>query len=52
MRDPDGRRYRENVGRTTQRGQPVARERRALDDLEQATGTRPRFTPYDRRRPQ
>jgi RHS repeat-associated protein len=52
MRNPDGSRYRENVGRTTQRGQPVARERRALDDLEQATGTRPSFTPYDRRRPQ
>jgi len=34
------------VGRETTRGQPVARERYALDDIEQATGNRPEFHPY------
>ena len=29
-------------------GQPVAREREALDDIEQATGSRPYFTPKDK----
>jgi RHS repeat-associated protein len=49
MRAPDGTMYRENVGRTTATGAPVARERRALDDLERATGTRPGYTGYNRR---
>ena len=47
-RAPDGSIYRENVGRSTQSGNPIARERRALDDIEAATGTRPGYTPYDR----
>ena len=39
MEDPtDGSRYRENVGRAKQDGQPVARERRAQDDIQKATG--------------
>jgi RHS repeat-associated protein len=45
---PDGSTHRENVGRTTKAGEPVARERRALDDIERATGKRPDYTPYDR----
>jgi hypothetical protein len=35
------------VGRATKGGEPVARERRALHDIERATGTRPKFTPYN-----
>ena len=38
--------YREQVGKATKSGNPVAREGDALDDLEQATGIRPGFTPY------
>lgn len=38
----------ENVGRANQSGTPVARERRALEDIERATGIRPVFTPYGR----
>jgi RHS repeat-associated protein len=44
---PTGELYFENVGRRTRAGDPVARERRALDDIEAATGRRPTFTPYD-----
>ena len=47
-RAPDGSLYRENVGRSTQSGAPVSRERKALDDIERATGQRPGYTPYDR----
>jgi len=47
-RAPDGSTYRENVGRSTRSGDPIGRERRALDDIEAATGTRPGYTPYDR----
>ena len=47
-RAPDGTIYRENVGRSTGSGNPIARERRALDDIEAATGQRPGYTPYDR----
>jgi len=47
-RAPDGSTYRENVGRSTRSGGPVARERRALDDIEAAKGQRPGYTPYDR----
>ena len=39
--------YREQVGRTTRAGDPVAREVDALDDLQRATGARPPFTPCD-----
>jgi hypothetical protein len=46
--DPLGRPYYENVGRTTGAGNPVAREIRALNDIQGATGVRPVFTPYDR----
>ncbi|MFH1921037.1 MAG: hypothetical protein ABIP48_14300, partial [Planctomycetota bacterium] len=35
------------VGRQTKGGQPVSRERKALDDIEGATGTRPTFHPYN-----
>jgi RHS repeat-associated protein len=34
------------VGRKTQRGQPVSREVKALDDIEHAAGARPTFHPY------
>jgi hypothetical protein len=37
------------VGRQTGTGNPVARERRALDDIEAATGMRPVFVPYNLR---
>ena len=40
--------YRENVGKTKKDGTPVKREEEALDDLENETGKRPVFTPYDR----
>jgi RHS repeat-associated protein len=49
MQDPDtGDIHRENVGKSTKSGQPIARERRALDDIEAATGSRPCYTPYAR----
>jgi RHS repeat-associated protein len=35
------------VGKQTQGGNPVAREGRALDDIEKATGQRPTFHPYN-----
>jgi RHS repeat-associated protein len=35
------------VGRQTQAGNPVARETRALKDIEGATGVRPQFHPYN-----
>ena len=35
------------VGRQNKNGTPVARERRALDDIEKATGQRPIFIPYN-----
>lgn len=36
------------VGRQTKGGVPVARERRALDDIERASGRRPTFDPYNK----
>jgi RHS repeat-associated protein len=47
-RAPDGTTYRENVGRSKGDGSPIAREQRALDDIEGVTGARPGFTPYDK----
>jgi RHS repeat-associated protein len=47
-RDPSGNPYYENIGRSTSSGGPVARERRALEDIGRSTGTTPGFTPYDR----
>jgi len=47
MRAPDGSLYYENVGRGNLNGTPIAREVRALDDLERALGIRPVFTPYN-----
>ena len=47
-KDPFGRSYYENVGRTTKSGEPVARERKALADINRATGTESGFTAYDR----
>ncbi|MGE0186549.1 MAG: RHS repeat-associated core domain-containing protein [Hyphomonadaceae bacterium] len=38
---------RHQVGRQTTGGQPVAREREALGDIEGATGQRPEFHPYN-----
>jgi hypothetical protein len=35
------------IGRQTKGGQPVSRERKALDDIKGATGTRPDFHPYN-----
>lgn len=46
--DPNGKVYRENVGRTTADGRPVKRERRALEDIERQTGKKPGYTPYDK----
>jgi hypothetical protein len=46
MTNPDGSKYRENVGRQNQDGTPVARERRAQDDIRGATG-QCAFTAYN-----
>jgi hypothetical protein len=35
------------VGKQRKDGQPVARERKALDDVERAKGERPTFHPYN-----
>lgn len=35
------------VGRQTGAGAPVAREVRAMDDIQKATGNRPEFHPYN-----
>ena len=35
------------IGRQTKAGQPVSREVQALDDIENATGVRPTFHPYN-----
>ena len=42
-----GQIYHENVGQTKADGTAVKREVHAADDVEDATGVRPRFTPYD-----
>nr|WP_233174312.1 DUF6443 domain-containing protein [Elizabethkingia sp. ASV34] len=39
------------VGKQNQNGTPVSRERKALDDIEQATGKRPEFAPYNQLKP-
>ncbi|OCA77103.1 hypothetical protein BBI01_01175 [Chryseobacterium artocarpi] len=39
------------VGKQNKNGTPVSRERKALDDIEQATGTRPEFVPYNKVQP-
>lgn len=44
---PSGESYHENVGRSKNNGDPIAREQRALGDIGRATGTKPGFTPYD-----
>jgi RHS repeat-associated protein len=47
MRDPStGRPHRENIGRQTQSGRPIAREERALQDIRDATG-QCAFTAYN-----
>jgi hypothetical protein len=47
-----GKLYHEQVGRTEKStGQPVKREREAIDDINEATGIKPKFTPYDRTYP-
>jgi hypothetical protein len=35
------------VGKKNKNGTPVSRERKALDDVQNATGTRPKFVPYN-----
>jgi hypothetical protein len=37
-RDPNGKPYRENVGRQNKDGTPVSRERKAQEDIQNATG--------------
>ncbi len=44
--DPNGKPYRENVGRQNQNGTPVSRERKAQQDIEKATG-QCAFTAYN-----
>jgi RHS repeat-associated protein len=44
--DPNGKPYRENVGRQNQDGSPVSRERKAQDDIRNATG-QCAFTAYN-----
>jgi RHS repeat-associated protein len=46
-KDPNGNNYHENVGKQTQKGEPVSRERRALKDIDRATGKKTGFKPYD-----
>ncbi len=46
-RKPDGSVHRENVGKARQDGEPVARDRRARDDIEKETGKRPEFSKYN-----
>ena len=36
------------VGKQTKGGQPVARERQVLEDIQEATGQNPEFHPYNR----
>ena len=36
------------VGKQNKNGTPVSREKKALDDVENATGTRPTFVPYNK----
>jgi uncharacterized protein RhaS with RHS repeats len=45
-RDPKGKPYRENVGRQNKDGTPVSRERKAQEDIQNATG-QCAFTPYN-----
>ena len=47
-KEPAGRPYYENIGRTTKSGEPVARERKALDDIRRSSGAESGFIPYDR----
>ena len=35
------------VGKQTKAGNPVSRERKAIDDINQATGMTPKFIPYN-----
>jgi hypothetical protein len=35
------------VGKQNKNGTPVKRERDAMDDIERATGERPKFVPYN-----
>ncbi len=46
-RGPDGEVYHENVGKQTKSGEPVSRERKALQDIDRATGKKTGFTPYN-----
>ena len=45
-RDPDGNPYRENIGRQNKDGTPVSRERKAQQDIQDATG-QCAFTAYN-----
>jgi hypothetical protein len=48
MLDPEGNIYYENVGRATKSGLPVAREVRAIQNIEKTTGVPVQYTPYNR----
>jgi hypothetical protein len=37
------------VGKQTKKGEPVSREKQAMDDIEDATGMRPKFDPYNKK---
>ena len=50
--DSDGNIHRENVGLQNKKGEPLSREKKALDDIERATGSRPGFTPYNNQAPE
>lgn len=36
------------IGKQNKNGRPVSRERKAMDDVENATDTRPEFIPYNK----
>jgi hypothetical protein len=44
---PNGSKYYENVGKVTKQGFPIARERKALERIEDITGYPPGFTPLE-----
>lgn len=45
--DSEGKPYHENVGKQTKGGNPVSRERKAIQDIDRATGGKTGFTPYN-----
>jgi RHS repeat-associated protein len=49
FRKPNGERRFVQVGRTTKKGKPVAREKKALDDLRRVPGSRTKFYPLNKK---